>query len=157
IVDVSDFSIEPGAAASTLDTVFSQLDRRQFAGVLWSRQVDAWPGDGAARKSIANRLGWLSAVDFLSGKLPRGRSFADRVRASGVTDVVLFGMGGSSLAPEVFHRLFGRANTQPRFRMLDSTDPAAVRDALERAATSMFIIATKSGGTIEPNAMAAAA
>jgi glucose-6-phosphate isomerase len=79
------------------------------------------------------------------------------VRASGVTDVVLFGMGGSSLAPEVFHRLFGRPDDLPRFRMLDSTDPTAVRNALDRAATSLFIIASKSGGTIEPNSMAAAA
>jgi len=156
-VDVSDFSIEPGAAAPTLDTVFSQLDRQQFADALWARRADAWPGDGAARKSIANRLGWLSAVDFLSEHLARVQSFADRVRATGATDVVLFGMGGSSLAPEVFHRIFGRPDAHPRFRMLDSTDPAAVRAALDSPATSLFIIASKSGGTIEPNSMAAAA
>jgi len=66
-------------------------------------------------------------------------------------------MGGSSLAPEVFHRLFGRDAGPPRFSMLDSTDPAAVRTALSRADTSLFIIASKSGTTIEPNSMAAAA
>jgi hypothetical protein len=66
-------------------------------------------------------------------------------------------MGGSSLAPEVFHRLFGRDSDVPRFSMLDSTDPAAVHQALNHADTSLFIIASKSGTTIEPNAMAAAA
>jgi glucose-6-phosphate isomerase len=85
------------------------------------------------------------------------QAFVRRLRAQSVTDVVLFGMGGSSLAPEVFHRLFGRHDQRPRFSMLDSTDPAAVHSALSRADSSLFIIASKSGTTIEPNSMAAAA
>jgi glucose-6-phosphate isomerase len=154
---VTDASIEPGDLAPALDTVFSQLDRDRFADVLWARRADAWSSEYAVQTAIANRLGWLDAVDFVQRELPHVDAFVQRVRAGAFTDVVLFGMGGSSLAPEVFHRLFGRDDVGPRFRMLDSTDPAAVRDALSRPATSLFIVASKSGTTIEPNSMAAAA
>jgi len=154
---VTDFSIEPGGLAPRLDTVFSQLDHERFVDALWSRRADLWSGDYAAKTAIANRLGWLGAVDWVQTQLPHVESFVQRVRAGAFTDVVLFGMGGSSLAPEVFHRLFGRDDVGPRFRMLDSTDPAAVRDALGREGTSLFIVASKSGTTIEPNSMAAAA
>jgi transaldolase/glucose-6-phosphate isomerase len=154
---VTDFSIDPGDIGPALDTVFSQLDRDGFADKLWARRAEVWSSDYAVRQSIANRLGWLDAVEFATLQLPRVDRFVQRVRAQPFTDIVLFGMGGSSLAPEVFHRLFGRDDDRPRFSMLDSTDPAAVGDALSRAETSLFIIASKSGTTIEPNAMAAAA
>jgi glucose-6-phosphate isomerase len=154
---VTDFSIEPGDLASSLDTVFSHLDQDRFVDALWARRADIWSREYPIKTAIAQRLGWLSAVELAHSQLPRVETFTQRVRTGAFTDIVLFGMGGSSLAPEVFHRLFGRENTKPRFRMLDSTDPAAVREALVNAPTSLFIIASKSGTTIEPNAMAAAA
>jgi glucose-6-phosphate isomerase len=154
---MTDFSIEPGAASAALDTVFSQLDHLRFAEALWARRFDVWTTDRAVQQAIANRLGWLDATEFIRAHLARIEVFAKNVRESGLTDVVLFGMGGSSLAPEVFHRVLGRADELPRFRMLDSTDPVAVRDALANAGTSLFVIASKSGTTIEPNSMAAAA
>ncbi len=154
---MTDFSIDPGAIAPTLDTVFSQLNRDAFADKLWARHTELWSSDFGVRQTIANRLGWLDGVEFATSQLPRVQAFVRRVRAQRLTDVVLFGMGGSSLAPEVFHRLFGRDDQLPRFSVLDSTDPAAVRAALSRADSSLFIIASKSGTTIEPNSMAAAA
>ena len=154
---MTDFSIEPGDAVEALDTVFSQLNRDGYADSLWSRRAELWSSDATSQQSIAKRLGWLDAIDVASSQLPRVVEFVRRVRARGFTDVVLFGMGGSSLAPEVFRRLFGRDDATPRFRMLDSTDPEAVRDALIRPETSLFIVASKSGTTIEPNSMAAAA
>lgn len=154
---MTDFSIDPGDLASSLDTVFSQLNREAFADRLWARQTDLWSSDSSVRTAIANRLGWLDAVDFATANMSHVRGFVERVHARQFTDVVLFGMGGSSLAPEVFRSLFGRADAQPRFRMLDSTDPEAVITSLNGADTSLFIIASKSGTTIEPNAMAAAA
>ena len=152
-----DFAIEPGAASAALDTVFSQLDHLHFAEALWARRLDVWTTEWAVQQVIANRLGWLDVIEFITAHLARIEAFAKNVRGSGLTDVVLFGMGGSSLAPEVFHRVLGRADELPRFRMLDSTDPVAVRDALANADTSLFVIASKSGTTIEPNSMAAAA
>jgi transaldolase/glucose-6-phosphate isomerase len=154
---VTDFAIEPGDLAPGLDIVFSQLDHDRFADALWAGRTDLWGGDYAVTSAVARRLGWLHAVEVVEPQLAHVNAFAQRVRAGAFTDVVLFGMGGSSLAPEVFHQVFGRDDLRPRFRMLDSTDPGAVRDALDRPATSLFIVASKSGTTIEPNAMAAAA
>ena len=154
---MTDFSIDPGTVAPALDTVFSQLNREGFADKLWARQTDLWSSDYGVGRAIANRLGWLDGVEFATSQLSRVQAFVRRVRAQRFTDVVLFGMGGSSLAPEVFHRLFGRDGHVPRFSMLDSTDPAAVRPALSHPDSSLFIIASKSGTTIEPNSMAGAA
>lgn len=149
--------MDPATIATALEQAFSRLSRAAFAEALWSRRLDVWLDDPATRKVIANRLGWLGAVDFLTPHLPRLRDAAAAVRADGFTDIVLLGMGGSSLAPEVLRRVIGVAPGFPRFRVLDSVDPDAVREALEAAATSLFVLASKSGSTIEPNVMAAEA
>ncbi len=82
------------------------------------------------------------------------RAFADSVTQSGFTDVVLLGMGGSSLAPEVLRQVLCSPDRNPRFRVLDSVDPDAVRAAMARAKNTLFVLASKSGSTIEPNVMA---
>jgi glucose-6-phosphate isomerase len=151
------FSIEPGDRASEIDAAFARLDQLQFAEALWSRRLDIWTSAPATQQKIANRLGWLDVLDVVTPQLDRLCGFAEGVRAEGLTDVVLLGMGGSSLAPEVIHRVLGVAPGWPRFRMLDSTDPVAVRDAMSRAESTLFILASKSGTTIEPNVLAAEA
>ena len=106
-------------------------------------------------REIADRLGWLDAGGFLRSHLPDLTSFVDEVRAEGYRDVVLLGMGGSSLGPEVLRRSFlGSHSVQgghPRLTLLDSTVPgqvAAVTNAIGPACT-LFIVSSKSGGTIE--------
>lgn len=139
----------------TYDDAGARLDQMRLVDALWHRRLDIWPAD--AHASVANRLGWLTALEFIEPQLPRLHAFAESVRTAGFTDVVLLGMGGSSLAPEVLHRVLGVAPGFPRFRMLDSVDPDAVRSALDAATTSLFIVASKSGSTIEPNTMLAEA
>jgi transaldolase/glucose-6-phosphate isomerase len=151
------FRITPGSAAAAFQVCCNRLDHIGFADALWARRLDVWTSDAATQRLIANRLGWLGALDFVTQSLPRLRAFADSVRSQPLTDVVLFGMGGSSLAPEVLRRVLGVADGYPRFRMLDSVDPDAVGEAMAHAATSLFILASKSGSTIEPNVMAAEA
>ena len=151
------FSIEAGDLTSQIDSAYARLEELQFADALWSRRLDVWTSDPAVQQKIDNRLGWLSVLDFVTPQIDRLSGFAEGVRGEGFTDVVLLGMGGSSLAPEVIHRVLGVAPGWPRFRMLDSTDPEAVRDAMSRAESSLFILASKSGTTIEPNSMAAEA
>ena len=90
-------------------------------------------------------------------EVDRLEAHAQDVRSGGFTDVVLLGMGGSSLGPEVIRQVIGVTPGFPRFRALDSIDPDDVRDAMAQAPTSLFIIASKSGSTIEPNVMAAEA
>jgi glucose-6-phosphate isomerase len=154
---VRSFRIAAGPLTQAYDEALHRLDAMACADALWQRRLDIWPSDAAAQASAASRLGWLDALDFIEPQLPRLDALADAVRRDGFTDVVLLGMGGSSLAPEVLRQVLGVAPGFPRFRMLDSIDPAAVRDALDRAASSLFLYASKSGGTIEPHAMAAEA
>jgi glucose-6-phosphate isomerase len=115
---------------------------------VWSRAADV-------QAVISNRLGWLDSPALMADSLDRLRSFADGVRRGGFTDVVLLGMGGSSLAPEVLKEIVGMAPGWPRFRMLDSTDPDSVRAAATPPKSTLYLLASKSGTTIEPNTMAA--
>ena len=151
------FAVDPGSLQTAYESACRELDELRFAEALWNRSLNVWTDAPEARTSIANRLGWLGAVDFVAAQATRLEAFGTSVRDGGFTDVVLLGMGGSSLAPEVLHRVLGSAPGFPRFRMLDSVDPEAVRAAFENAATSLFILSSKSGTTIEPNAMAAEA
>jgi transaldolase/glucose-6-phosphate isomerase len=150
-------SLDAGAVGAYIDSAFSRLAQFRFAEALWNRTLEIWSTDHGVQQKIANRLGWLQALEFVAPGLDRVRGFAEGVRAGGFTDVVLLGMGGSSLAPEVMRQVLGVSPGYPRFQMLDSVDPAAVRDAMKNAATSLFVVASKSGGTIEPNVMAAEA
>ena len=154
---MSSFRIDPGPLAAPFDQACAQLERIRFADALWSRRLDVWTSDPATQQKIATRLGWLGAVDFVTPHLPRLRAAAEAIRSESFTDVVLLGMGGSSLAPEVLRQVVGVSAGFPPFRMLDSVDPEAVRAAMDHAATCLFVLASKSGSTIEPNVMAAEA
>jgi glucose-6-phosphate isomerase len=106
----------------------------------------------AGAPEIANRLGWLTIAERMLEQVDDLNAFADQVRADGLRDVVLLGMGGSSLAPEVLRRSFRSAPDRPRLHVLDSTDAATVRavqESVEEKRT-LFLVSSKSGGTIEP-------
>ena len=152
---MTDFSLDTTAIAPSFQHALARLRRVAFADMLWARRTHIWSSDPAIRGAIANRLGWLSAIEFVTPALGRLRAFAETIRREGFTDIVLLGMGGSSLAPEVLRQVVGVAPGWPRFRVLDSVDPDAVREAMANAATSLFVMASKSGSTIEPNTMVA--
>jgi glucose-6-phosphate isomerase len=151
------FTISPGPTHAVLEQAFARLVDSRFIDALWARRVDAWTDDASVQAQIGHRLGWLDCLSFVAPQLPRLRACAESVRSSGVTDIVLLGMGGSSLAPEVLRSVYGVAAGFPRFHVLDSVDPDAVRAAMSKAESSLFILASKSGSTIEPNVMAAEA
>jgi glucose-6-phosphate isomerase len=151
------FQVTPGPLAIAYTRACARLDEIAFANALWTRRLEVWSGDPHTQRLIAHRLGWLQAIDFVEPHVPRLDAVADAIRAEKVSDVVLLGMGGSSLAPEVLRSVLGVAPGYPRFRMLDSVDPDAVRDAMATAESSVFVLASKSGSTIEPNVMAAEA
>jgi len=109
-----------------------------------------WAAPGTPE--VANRLGWLTIAERMLAELGAVELFAADVRDAGMRDVVLLGMGGSSLAPEVLRRAFGHRTGHPRLHVLDSTDAASIR-AIEAAVDlrrTLFIVSSKSGGTIEP-------
>jgi glucose-6-phosphate isomerase len=149
--------LDAGPLATRFAQATAWLADTGFADALWQRRLDIWDVDAAAQRTIANRLGWLGALDFVAPHVDRLRRAAASVRDAGFSDVVLLGMGGSSLAAEVLRQVLGVAPGYPRFQILDSIDPDAVRAAMDRAASTLFVLASKSGVTIEPNAMAAEA
>jgi transaldolase/glucose-6-phosphate isomerase len=142
-----------GPLAASINKTSSDADRA--AAGLWRRDPSVWSTDAAVQKAIADRLGWMSSPALMADSIGRLRAFADSVKRDGFTDVVLLGMGGSSLAPEVLRAVIGIAPGWPQFHMLDSTDPAAVRAVDTPPATTLYLLASKSGGTIEPNVLAA--
>lgn len=107
------------------------------------------------QQKITNRLGWLSSPALMAESVERIRRFADGIRSAGFTDVVLLGMGGSSLAPEVLRLVLGVQPGWPNLHVLDSTDPAAVLAVSTPPQTTLYLLASKSGTTIEPNSLAA--
>jgi glucose-6-phosphate isomerase len=122
---------------------------------LFAHNPAAWSPDPGVQKKIANRLGWLTSPRLMADSIPRLEQFASRIKADGFTDVVLLGMGGSSLAPEVLRAIVGIGPGYPRLHMLDSTDPSAVRAAATPPERTLYLLASKSGTTIEPNVLAA--
>ena len=146
-----------GDAADAYDAAVEQARAGEWASRLFDRDVTLWSDDPDVQKSIAQRLGWLDApVDF-ADNVAALEGFGDGIVEAGFATVVVAGMGGSSLAPDVLHRTFGSQEGYLDLRILDSTDPmavAAVFDDLDPLET-LVIIASKSGTTTEPNAFLA--
>jgi len=136
--------VEPRVAARVERAASEDVARR-----IWRKDDTLW--GPAGQPEVANRLGWLTVTEQMREGLADLQAFADEIRDEGVTDVVLLGMGGSSLAPEVIRRSFGKQDGRPSLHVLDSTDARAIR-AVEAAIDldrALFLVSTKSGGTIE--------
>ncbi|MEQ1911369.1 MAG: hypothetical protein ABMA15_21305, partial [Vicinamibacterales bacterium] len=101
----SGFHLSAGPLADAMAAHASAASRA--ARGLWAKDPATWSQDGGVQKTITNRLGWLSSPQLMAESVDRVRRFADGVRADGFTDVVLLGMGGSSLAPEVMRAVLG--------------------------------------------------
>lgn len=134
-----------------VDRAVATLTERRFCSRLWAHDASLWKDDAAHRDIIENAMGWLTVAMDLRDEVGSLAGFADEVRAAGVRHLVLLGMGGSSLAPETLHAIFGSREGFPDLRVLDSTDPDAVRAIQEELDLdeSLFIVASKSGGTTE--------
>lgn len=133
---------------SEVRLALDEIESRQLITRIWARDHTVWRPEP---QEIANRLGWLSVPVFSEQQVPTLLALADHTRRRAIRDVVLLGMGGSSLAPEVLRRVFGYRRGWPRLHVLDSTVPGWV----ERVAGSidpprtLFIVSSKSGGTVE--------
>lgn len=110
-----------------------------------------WKSDEAHKAVINNRLGWLKVIEGIAGALYELDELSQQIRAEKVKDVVLLGMGGSSLAPEVMSLICNRTSKQPRFHVLDTTDTASLSEVEGKIdlKSSLFIAASKSGTTVE--------
>jgi len=138
-------------AGAAVKAALTELASGRAIGRLWAHDPALWAAKPAQRREIAERLGWLTLPQTMREVVPELEQFAQEVRGEGTEHVVLCGMGGSSLAAEVFRQTFGSAPGFPQLIVLDSTDPAAVRgvdDAIDPTRT-LFVVASKSGSTIE--------
>ncbi len=115
---------------------------------IWEHDHTVWKETSG---EISNRLGWLHSHREMVNSFQSIHDLVEQVRAEGYARVLLLGMGGSSLAPEVFRRTFGIRNGYPDLDVLDSTDPGAVLDKEKRIDPhkTLFVVSTKSGSTVE--------
>jgi glucose-6-phosphate isomerase len=115
---------------------------------LWERDATLWTG-----ADEANWLGWLDVIDEQIAQHDQLLKVAKEVQARGFDHILLLGMGGSSLCPEVLRMTFGRITHFPTLHVLDSTDPAQVKsfEHLIDIPKTLFIVSSKSGSTLEPN------
>ncbi|MBE2197198.1 MAG: transaldolase, partial [Anaerolinea sp.] len=132
---------QPGVTAALMEIRTNRILNR-----IWAHDHTVWKPEP---DEISNRLGWLHSIEMMQANCIRLQALTQSVLTDGYTDVLLLGMGGSSLAPEVFAKTFGGNGL--KLSILDSTDPARVLefDAKLDPAKTLYIVATKSGGTVE--------
>ncbi len=123
--------------------------RGSFARRMWAKDYTLWSAKPVPE--LTDRMGWLTLPETMHAQVPALLAFADQVRDEGFRHVVLLGMGGSSLAPEVFQRTFGNARGRPELIVLDSTHPGAVRGVESQVdlEKTLFLVSSKSGTTTE--------
>ena len=143
---------------SQVGAAFKDLDQRDFVRRLWQKDATLWSKNPAEQETIRNALGWLTVADAMAAQVQELASFADEVRQAGFRDVVLLGMGGSSQSADLFAATFPSAPGYPKLHVLDSTVPDTIR-ALDRnidITRTLFVVASKTGGTIETQSHCAA-
>ena len=138
----------PESLAATVKSTIADWQSGGKMKRLWDRDASLWTGTDES-----NWLGWLDIVEEQSAQREHLQKFAKEVQTRGFEYILLLGMGGSSLCPEVLRMTFGHIPHFPVLHVLDSTDPAQVK-AFEHQidiSKTLFIVSSKSGSTLEPN------
>ncbi|HJQ31156.1 MAG TPA: bifunctional transaldolase/phosoglucose isomerase [Pyrinomonadaceae bacterium] len=142
-----------GKYADAVSAAIKEAEKGDVMRRVWRKDAALWKSEEEHQKIIKNSLGWLNVAEQMIGVEDDLIQFADRLRNErGFKQVVLNGMGGSSLAPEVLRRTFGRQEGYPELLVLDSTDPDTVADFRARVDPehTLFVVSSKSGTTTEP-------
>jgi transaldolase/glucose-6-phosphate isomerase len=141
-----------GAYSEQVKQTLARVEKENWMRRIWQKDATLWKSDEDHQKIIRNALGWVTVVDLMEANADELAAFSQRIRNDGFTDVMLLGMGGSSLCPEVFRRTFGKTEGFPTLHVLDSTDPVTVKSFEARVDLSktLFIVSSKSGTTTEP-------
>lgn len=134
----------PSELQSLVMAGYARLGASRAVESLWAQDYRLWKHDPT---DITNRLGWLTIIEYMNDRTEELRPFATLAKTRGIRDVVLLGMGGSSLGPEVFRQTFGSRKGLPRVWVLDSTGPGWVQQVTRSIdlTRSLFIPASKSG------------
>ena len=144
-------TVAAGAAGARIASRILALREARFAARLLAGDATLWGGDAARHEAVGRRLGWVRSAGPMLRRAGEFKAFASEVAGEGFTRVLLLGMGGSSLAPEVLARVHGVRPGGLPLAVLDDTSPAAVRAALDGGdpARTLVLVASKSGGTVE--------
>ncbi|MEP6901857.1 MAG: bifunctional transaldolase/phosoglucose isomerase [Actinomycetota bacterium] len=134
----------PEKLETAVSSTFDEWQTENKINRVWKKDASVWTATDEAKW-----LGWLDAVEAELARIQEYKDFAADIKSAGLTDVLLMGMGGSSLCPEVLSITFGAAN----FHILDSTVPAQIKtiESKLNLEKTLFIVASKSGSTLEPN------
>lgn len=141
--------LAPGIYGAAIQNALKSMDSKFITARIWAKDGTVWKDHGPTIGKIEQRLGWLNVLETID--LERLKKLQAGIKGSEFEHVVLLGMGGSSLAPEVLFQTFGKQDGFPALLVLDSTVPARVLE-IERAVDlkkTLFVVASKSGGTVE--------
>ena len=140
-----------GDYTSLVSQNIAAAEQNQVAARIWKKDAALWKSDPAHQTIIQNALGWLTVSGVMRQHIDELGAFGAEIRKAGFKSVVLCGMGGSSLCVQVCRDVIGSAPGYPRLFVLDTTDPASIRavEAKIKPKQTLFIIASKSGGTTE--------
>ena len=146
-------SISSGLLQENLNSQFSSFATNSIIKRFWEKDHTIWRSEEIHKKSILNRLGWLHSLDLMLTNVDSLIAFGNEIKEAGFKNVVVLGMGGSSLCPDVCRATFGSAFGFPQLLVLDSTNPTSVLRIEQQIdlAKTLFIVASKSGGTTETN------
>jgi transaldolase / glucose-6-phosphate isomerase len=141
----------PGSGVAPAELRLADVEfesRAEIAGRIWNRDSGLW---AVGEDDPADRLGWLDLPQSMEHRLAELDALAEEVRADGISQVALLGMGGSSLAPEMYARTMPRAGGHPGLTVVDTTHPHEI-ETIARALDldhTLFVVSSKSGGTLE--------
>ncbi len=137
-----------GPHTDVLEQTLQKLTEERVVPRIWDLDYTVWQPEP---REITNRLGWLRSAQVMRERIPELQAFVAELRAEGFSHVLLLGMGGSSLAPELFAKVFGPQCDGLELAILDTTAPGKVLEFARRLdpARTLFVVATKSGGTVE--------
>src|SRR6266571_1471179 len=141
------FSVPPDLSRA-VELTLKDWEANDKVKRLWARDASVWTSSDEGKW-----LGWLTIVDEQKKSIRRFPNFASEVKDAGFSHVLLLGMGGSSLCPEVLAKSFGKIDGFPDLHVLDSTDPIQIK-AIEKKLDlkkTLFFVSSKSGTTLEPN------
>ncbi|MFA6468652.1 MAG: glucose-6-phosphate isomerase [Bacteroidota bacterium] len=146
-------SVFSGSLQENLANQYSEFAAHSIIKRLWEKDHTIWRSEEEHKKSILNRLGWLNSLDLMLDNLSSLNSFAQEIKNAGFKHIVVLGMGGSSLCPDVCRATFGSIPGFPQLLVLDSTNPTSVLRVEQQIDLehTVFIVASKSGGTTETN------
>lgn len=133
----------------------SNIEKKSIVSRFWKKDASLWSQDNKIQEQIKNRLGWLDVIPKMRNAQKEIEKFARDIKKQGIKKIILMGMGGSSLCPFILSQIFGSRDGFPVLRVLDTTDPDEVENVVQNMNwnSTLFLVASKSGTTVEPNAL----